>query len=102
MYKAQQKAYTDGQCRKVLNSLSAVAIKTSPVKSQATTEYTGDQYPHICLMKVVKRLPLMAGHTFAEKNTLQICIGEEANLCNIKVKVTKSCKVQYKVACDNF
>ena len=39
MYKAQRKAYTDGKRRKVLNSLSAVTIKTSPVKSQAMTEY---------------------------------------------------------------
>jgi hypothetical protein len=70
MYKAQRKAYTVGQCRKVLNSLSAVAIKTSPVKSQATTEYTGDQYPHIRLMTAVECLTLMAGHTFSDKNTL--------------------------------
>jgi hypothetical protein len=35
MYKAQWKVYTNGQCRKVLNSLSAVDIKTLPVKSHA-------------------------------------------------------------------
>jgi hypothetical protein len=53
-------------------------------------------------MQVVERLPLMASHTFAEKDTLQIRIGEVANLRNIKVKVTKSCKVEYKVAGETY
>ena len=53
-------------------------------------------------MTVVENCPLMAGHTFAEKETMMLRIGEEANLCNIRVKVLKSCKMQYKVAGDSF
>ena len=45
-------------------------------------------------MNVVKNLLLMQGHTFAKKDTMMIRIGEEANLCNIRVKVLKSCKMQ--------
>jgi hypothetical protein len=53
-------------------------------------------------MTVVKNCPLMAGHTFAEKETMMLRIGEEANLCNIRVTVLKSCQMQYKVSGDSF
>ncbi len=53
-------------------------------------------------MTVVKNCPLLAGHTFAKKETLMIHIGEEANLCNIRVKVLKSFLMQYEVAGDSF
>ena len=53
-------------------------------------------------MNIVENLPLIPGHTFAEKDTMMIHIGEEANLCNIRVKVLKSCKMQYEVAGDSF
>ena len=65
-------------------------------------KYCGDHYPHIRLMQVDKRYPLMMGHTFEDKETLQIRIAKEANLCNIKVNVLKSCKIQYEVAGGNF
>ncbi len=63
-------------------------------------DYTGDQFPHIHLMTVVKNLPLITGHTFAKKETMMLCIVEEVNLRNVRVKVLKSCKMQYKVAGD--
>jgi hypothetical protein len=66
------------------------------------TDHTGDQFPHIGVMTVVKNSPLMTGHTFAEKETMMLHIGEEANLCNIRVKVLKSCKMQYKIAGYSF
>ena len=53
-------------------------------------------------MNVVENLPIKPGHTFAELDTMMIRIGEEVNLCNIRVKVLKSCKMQYKVAGDWF
>jgi len=53
-------------------------------------------------MTVVENSPLLTGHTFAEKDTMMIRIGEEENLRNIKVKVLKSCKMQYKVSGDSF
>jgi hypothetical protein len=31
-----------------------------------------------------------------------LLIGEEAKLCNIRVKVLKSCQMQYEVAGDSF
>ncbi len=53
-------------------------------------------------MTVVENSPLMTGHTFAKKDTMMIHIGEEANLRNIRVKVLKSCKMQYEVSRDLF
>ncbi len=76
-------------------------MNVSPQK-HVVTDYTGDQFPHICLVTVVENSPLMTGHTFAEKDTMMIRIGEEANLRNIRVKVLKSCKMQYKVSGDSF
>jgi hypothetical protein len=76
-------------------------MDVSPQKV-ALKDHTGDPFPHIRLMTVVENCPLLAGHTFAEKETLMIHIGEEANLCNIRVKVLKICQMQYEVAGDLF
>ena len=101
-YKVSRKSYTDNQRRKLLKMLVAVDMNLSPQKEKQMMEYTGDQYPHIHLINVVEQNRLMTGHTFAEKTTLEIRIGEEANLCNIKTRVMKSCKMQYFVAGDRF
>jgi hypothetical protein len=101
-YRSKRKAYTDKKRRNLIHELSAVDVSSSPVKKAVSTEYTGDQYPHICLMEIVDRSPLLAGHTFQHKETLQIRVAEEANLRNIKIKVLKSCKVNYEAAGDNF
>jgi len=74
-------------------------MNVSPQK-QVVTDHTGDQIPHIRLMTVVENSPLMTGHTYAEKDTMMICIGEEANIHNIRVRVLKSCKMQYEVSGD--
>jgi len=100
-YERKQKAFTDANRRKLLAALSSVDMNVSPQK-QVLTGHTGDQFPHIHLMAVVENYPLMKGHTFSEKDTMMIRIGEEANLHNIKVKVLKSCKMQYEVAADSF
>ena len=76
-------------------------INVLPQK-QVVTYHTGDQFPHIHLMTVVENSPLMTSHTFAEKDTMMIRIGEEVNLHNIRVKVLKSCKMQYEVSGDSF
>ncbi len=68
-------------------------------QKQVVTDHTEDQLPHICLMTVVMNSPLMTGHTFAEKDTMMIRIGEEAKLHNIRVKVLKSCKIQSMSRC---
>jgi hypothetical protein len=101
-YEGKRKAFTDANRRKVLSALSSVDIDVSPQKV-ALKDHTGDQLPHIHLMTAVEDCPLLAGHTFAERETLMIRIGEEANLHNIRVKVLKSCQMlQYEVACDSF
>jgi len=100
-YEGKQKAFTDANRRKLLAALSSVDMNVSPQK-QVVPDYTGDQFPHIHLMTVVENSPLMTGHTFADKDTMMIRIGEEANLCNIRVKVLKSCKMQYEVSGDSF
>jgi hypothetical protein len=53
-------------------------------------------------MQTVENNPLQQGHTFEHKETMMIRIGEEANLCNIWTKVTKSCTLRYEVAGLNF
>jgi len=100
-YEGKRKAFTDANCCKLLAALSSVDMNVSPQK-QVVTDYTGDQFSHIRLMTAVKNSPLMTGHTFAEKDIMMIRIGEEANLCNIRVKVVKSCKMQYEVSGDSF
>ena len=101
MYERKRKAFTDANRRKLLAALSSVDMNVSPQK-QVMTGHTGDQFSHIRLMSVVENYPLMKGHTFSEKNTVMIRIGEEANLRNIKVKVLKSCKMHYEVAGESF
>jgi hypothetical protein len=64
--------------------------------------YNGDQAPSIRLMMVVEAHPLVAGQTFQHKETLQIHIAEEANLCNIKVKIVWSSHVTYIIGGYNF
>ncbi len=51
---------------------------------------------------VVKSHPLVAGQMFQNKETLQICIAEEANLHNIKVKIVRSSHITYIVGGYNF
>jgi hypothetical protein len=97
----ERKEFTDANRRKLLAALSSVDMNVSPQK-QVLTGHTGDQFPHIRLMAVAENYPLMKGHTFSEKDTMMKRIGEEANLHNIKVKVLKSCKMQYEVAGDSF
>jgi hypothetical protein len=53
-------------------------------------------------MQAVENNPLEQGHTFEHKETMMIRIGEEANLRNIRTKVTKSCTLRYEVAGLNF
>jgi hypothetical protein len=48
-------------------------------------------------MMVIEAHPLVAGQTFQYKETLQIRIAEESNLCNIKVKIVWSSHVTYIV-----
>ncbi len=100
-YEGKRKAFTDANRRKLLAALSSVDMNVSPQK-QVVMDHTGDQFPHIRLTNVVENSPLMTGHTFAEKDTMMIRIGEEANLRNIRVKVLKSCKMQYEVSGDSF
>jgi hypothetical protein len=76
-------------------------ITTSPQWGQINL-YSGDQTPSIRLMMVVEAHPLVAGQTFQHKETLQICIAEEANLRNIKVKIVPSSHVTYIVGGYNF
>jgi hypothetical protein len=101
-YQSKRKAYTDKKRQNLIHELSAVDVSSLPGKIADATEYTGDQYPHIRLMEIVNWSPLLAGHTFQHKETLQIRVAEKANLCNIKIKVLKSCKVNYEAAGDNF
>jgi hypothetical protein len=101
IYEGKRKAFTDANRRKLLSALSSVDMDVLPQKI-ALKDHTGDQIPHIRLMTVVENCPLLACHTFAEKDTVMIRIGEEANLRNIRVKVLKSCQMQYEVAGNSF
>jgi hypothetical protein len=81
--------------------LAEADITTLPQRHQLRS-YIGDQTPSIRLMMVGEAHPLVAGQTFQHKETLQICIAEEANLRNIKVKIVRSSHVMYIVGGYNF
>jgi len=68
-YERKRKAFTDANRRKLLAALSSVDMNVSPQK-QVLTGHTGDQFPHIRLMAVVEKYPLMnheRSHLFREK-----------------------------------
>ena len=94
--------FTNSHYHKLISTLAEIDISLSPVKKQVLSKYTGDQYYHIRLMEVMDWYPLMVGHTFAQKETLQINVAKEVNLQNIKMKVLESCKVYCKIAGDKI
>jgi hypothetical protein len=81
--------------------LAEANITTLPQRRQMHS-YFGDQTPSIRLMMVDKAHLLVAGQTFQYKEILQICIAEEANLRNIKVKIVRSSDVTYIVGGYNY
>jgi hypothetical protein len=81
--------------------LAEADITTLPQRGQRIS-YGGDQTPSIRLMMVVESHSLVAGQTFEHKETLLICIAEEANLGNIKVKIVRDSHVTYIVGGYNF
>ncbi len=95
-YQKERKAYTNAKQLEMVKQLVEADITTSPQWGQMNS-YSGDQTPSIWLMMVIEAHPLVAGQTFQHKETLQIHIAEEANLCNIKVKIVRSSHVTYIV-----
>jgi hypothetical protein len=85
-YQKERKAYTDAKWLEMGKQLAEADITTLPQWGQMNS-YSGDQTPLIWLMMVIEAHPLVAGQKFQHKETLQICIAEEANLRNIKVKI---------------
>ncbi len=101
-YKKKRKLYTDAKRTEMAKQLAEANITTLSQRHQMHS-YFNDQTPSIRLMMViVKAHPLVAGQTFQHKETLQICIAEEANLRNIKVKIVRSSHVTYIVGGYNF
>ncbi len=95
-YKKKRKLYTDAKRMEMAKQLAEANITTFSHWHQMHS-YICDQTPSIRLMMVIEAHPLVAGQTFQHKETLQICIAEEANLCNIKVKIVRSSHVMYIV-----
>ncbi len=77
-YQKERKAYTDAKQLETAKQLAEADITTLPQRGQMNL-YSSDQTPLIRLMMVVEAHPLVAGRTFQHKETLQICIAEEAN-----------------------
>jgi hypothetical protein len=100
-YQNKRKAYTDATQLEMAKQLAEADITTSPQRGQVIS-YSGDQTPLIRLMMVVESHSLVVGQTFQHKETLQICIAEKANLCNIKVKIVQISHVTYIVGRYNF
>ncbi len=100
-YKKKRKSYTDAKQMEIVKQLAEADITTSPQWHQMHS-YIGDQTPSIRLMMVIEAHPLVAGQMFQHKETLQIRIAKEANLCNIKVKIVQSSHVMYIVGGYNF
>ncbi len=72
-----------------MKSMSNKGIATLPQKSQLGN-FKGDQNKMVQPMEYEESHRLLKNHTFQLKETLQICIAKEANLCVIKVKTIRS------------
>jgi hypothetical protein len=95
-YQKKRKVYTDAKRLEMAKQLAEADIATLLQRGQMIS-YSGDQTPSIRLMMVIEAHPLVAGQTFQHKETQQIRIAEEANLCNIKVKIIRSSHITYIV-----
>ena len=99
-YRKEYKKIYDKQRLQSIKSAAASNHSSSPQKSQ---NYTGDQTPSIRhQMVVVETKPLLVGHSFQCKETLQIRAAEEANLRMIKVTVDTSDSMNYSVMGHDF
>jgi hypothetical protein len=81
--------------------MSNKGIATLPQKSQLGN-FKGDLNEMVQPMEYVESFCLLKGHSFQLKETLQIRIAEEANLCLIKVKTIRSNFNNLIVAGRNF
>jgi hypothetical protein len=100
-YRKSRKSFTDKQCLALMKSLSNKGISTLLQKRQKGL-LTGDPNKMVRPMEYVESHRLLKGHTFQLKETLQIRIAEEANLCLIKVKTLRSNSKNLIVAGMNF
>ncbi len=78
-YRKERKSFTDKSCLSLMKSMSSRGIAALPQKSQLGY-FTGDQNEMVGPMVDVESHCLSKDHTFLLKETLQICIAEEANL----------------------
>jgi hypothetical protein len=88
-YKKARKSFTNKERLSLMKSMSNKGVATSPQKSQLSN-FKGDQNKMVWPMEYVESDCLLKNHTFQLKETLQICIAEEANLRVIKVKTIRS------------
>jgi hypothetical protein len=72
-----------------MKSMSNKCVATSPQESQLGN-FKGDPNEMVWPMEYMESHHLLKGHTFQLKETLQICIAKEANLCLIKGKTIMS------------
>ncbi len=84
-----------------MKSMSNKGVSTLPQKSQQGL-FTGDPNKMVRPMEYVKSHHLYKGHTFQLKETLQICIAEEAICCIINNKTIRSDFNNLIVAGRNF
>jgi hypothetical protein len=82
--------------------MNAMDTPVSPLVKGHDKIYTGDETKKIRLMAIVESSPLKIGHSFKNKTELMLRIAEEANLCNIRATVQKSCSLKYEVAGPQF
>ncbi len=100
-YRKARKSFTDKQRLALMKSMSNIRVSTSPQKSQQGF-FKGDPNKMVRPMEYVESYCLLKGHTFQLRETLQICIAEEANLRLIKVKTIRSNSNNLIVAGRNF
>jgi hypothetical protein len=99
--KKARKLFTDKERLTLMKSMSNKGIATLPQKSQLSN-FNGDPNEMVQQMEYVESHHLENGHTFQLKETLQIRIAEEANLCLIKVKTIRKDSMNLIVAGRNF
>jgi hypothetical protein len=98
--KLDRKSCTDKQCVTKVKLLASVDFMSLPQKSQVGL-FLGDQNTVIRMMAAVKSSRLEIDHSFQFKETLQICIGKEGNLRQIKLKTIRFDHVNFFIIAES-
>ncbi len=100
-YKKVRKSFTDKSYLSLMKSMTSKGVATLPQNTQLGY-FSGDWNKMVQPMAYVESHHLLQDYTFLLKETLQLCIAEEANLRLLKVKTIRSNHNNIIVVGSNF